>query len=196
MALQSQLLIANSKTAEDVRFNVNLPEGYDSFQINGIQGSLINQNYFKVNDTLKIKLNNNIKINYKQPMNLEILNSTNSSIYQDGTYSSVSLDIFKLYKVVYIPIFQHYDTEEGFMYLFNPCDENMFKAEPTKNIEPAAIFDSGRTKIIMPFTGQFVIGLKKVDDDVIEIPITIGESIENTKNTGYYQNPEIEIIEV
>lgn len=181
--LQSQLLIANSKNSEDVRFNVNLPEGYDSFQINGIQGSIINQNYFKVNDTLNIKLNNNIHINYKQPLSLEIANSSNDSIVEDGSYSSVCLDIFKLYKAVYIPIFQHYEADEGFMYLFNPCDENGFLDEPTHTVEPALIWDRA-TKIYMPFTGQFVIGLKKVDDDEINIPITIGESIENTKNTS------------
>lgn len=183
MALQSQLLIANSKDAEDVRFNVNLPEGYDSFQINGIQGSIINQNYLKVNDTLNIKLNNNIHVNYKQPLNLEIVNSSNNSIVQDGSYSSVCLDIFKLYKVVYIPIFQHYEPDEGFMYLFNPSDDTNFKDEPTNNVQPTLIWDRA-TKIFMPFSGQFVIGLLKVEADEINIPITIGESINNTKSTA------------
>ena len=42
------LVIANDRNEEYVQFTVNIPDGYNTYRVAYLNGSLINQNYLKV----------------------------------------------------------------------------------------------------------------------------------------------------
>lgn len=193
------LLIKNDEKDEFIKFNVQLPTGYGSFSVDSINGTIINQNYLKVGDKLNFNIQNN-PITYDNfAKTVQIINNRASKKPQTDTnkYPKIMNDIFKFYKLVYIPIYQFYDEIKGFIYLFNPCLDgtqtaynpdkiNMLLDEPkiTDNLREFKIVEAvgSQKAIYMSFCGQFVLGLQYVESEQINIMLTIGESINNTKN--------------
>ena len=182
------LLIKNDEKDEFVKFNVQLPTGYSSFSVDCINGTIINQNYLKVGDKLTFEIQNK-PITYNNFADtVQIINDRTSRTARTDSnkYPKLINDIFKFYKLVYIPVYQFYDEGKGFIYLFNPCLDEMLLDEPKitevlksfRIIEPIGM----QSAIYMSFCGQFVLGLKYVESESIDITLTIGESINNTKN--------------
>lgn len=194
------LLIKNDEKDEFIKFNVQLPTGYNNFSVDSINGTIINQNYLKVGDKLSFDIQNQ-PITYNNFADtVQIINNTADKTPTTDTnkYPKLVNDIFKFYKLVYIPIYQFYDAQKGFIFLFNPClDGTHTTYNPNKiNMlldEPKITDDLRKFKIMNPigsdgeatymsFCGQFVLGLKHVESEKINITLTIGESISNTKN--------------
>lgn len=182
------LLIKNDEKDDFVKFNVQLPTGYSNFSVDSINGTIINQNYLKVGDKLSFNIQNNPITYDNLAKTVQIINDrTSKNLETDiNEYPKLVNDIFKFYKLVYIPIYQFYDESKGFIYLFNPCIDNMLLDEPKikddlkafRIVEPIG----KQAAIYMSFCGQFVLGLKYVEAESINITLTIGESISNTKN--------------
>lgn len=182
------LLIKNDEKDEFIKFNVQLPTGYNNFSVDSINGTIINQNYLKVGDKLSFDIQNQ-PITYNNFANtVQIINNRTAKTATTDTnkYPKLVNDIFKFYKLVYIPIYQFYDNQKGFIFLFNPCLDDMLLDEPkiTDDLREFKIINKiGKQKpIYMSFCGQFVLGLKYVESEKINITLTIGESISNTKN--------------
>lgn len=193
------LLIKNDEKDDFIKFDVQLPTGYSNFSVDSINGTIINQNYLKVGDKLRFNISNN-PITYNNFADtVQIINNRTSRNPKTDTnkYPKLINDIFKFYKLVYIPVYQFYDEGKGFIYLFNPCLDgtqtaynpnkiNMLLDEPkiTDNLKEFRIIEpiGAQQAIYMAFCGQFVLGLKYVESEGIDIILTIGESINNTKN--------------
>ena len=180
------LVIANDNDSEFVKFDVLIPDGYNSFKIDYLNGSIINQNYLKVGDKLKFEFSNN-PIKYNVKLQPRLVNADDHQTINADTneYKSVSFDVFKLFKIVYIPIYTYYMNDGHFIYVFNPCDNNELYDEPKKITEIPAIQISNFIGTIYEqtyatFTGTFLIGFQPVDN-IPAITVEIGESISNSK---------------
>ena len=183
------LLIKNDEKDNFIKFTVQLPTGYNSFSVDSINGTIINQNYLKVGDKISFSIvNNPITYDNNFADTVQIINNRTGKKPRtdDIKYKRLVNDIFKFYKLVYIPIYQFYDDTKGFIYLFNPCIDDMLLDEPriTDKLKSFKIIEKigQQDPIYMNFCGQFVLGLKYVDSGGIDINLTIGESINNTKN--------------
>lgn len=182
------LLIKNDEKDDFVKFNVQLPTGYSNFSVDSINGTIINQNYLKVGDKLSFNIQNNPITYDNLAKTVQIINDRTSTNPETdiNKYPKLVNDIFKFYKLVYIPIYQFYDESKGFIYLFNPCIDDMLLDEPKikDNLKAFRIVEpiGKQEAIYMSFCGQFVLGLKYVETESVNITLTIGESISNTKN--------------
>lgn len=179
------LVIANDKNAENVQFTVSIPDNYDTFKIDYINGSVINQNYLKVGDVLTFKFSNN-PITYDNT-GLKVNITYNNAFKQADprNYEFIENDTFNIYRICYMPIFTFWnERDKQIEYIYNPCDANLIFDEPLKNIPPYRIFpiNGGATPIYISFSGSYVIGLRPTPNNKIEdINITIGDSINNSK---------------
>lgn len=177
-------------------FDVSIPDGYDTFHIDYLNGSIINQNYLNVGDTLVFKFNNQ-PLRYTLPsarvtINTKDNDNTTFTDTDDATvYHFIDVDVNRYYKVCYLPIYQLYDDSYGgTIYIFNPCDRSQLLDSPTDNIPAYTIYDNGVTSILAEFTGNYVIGLQPIDK-IPDLTVTIGESISNNRlrpqDLGSYQ---------
>ena len=182
------LIVNNDKKSEYVQFTVNLPDGYDKFKVDGINGSIINQNYLNVGDTITFKFDNN-PIRYDKCKLKIRLNCYNEATSQkqywddDADYKFVQADLFKIYQLVYIPIYTVFDQYDGSkFYVFNPCDSTQLLKEPSNDVPNYPIDPDAEPAITMDFTGKFVLGLIPTPNNKLpDINITIGESISNSR---------------
>lgn len=182
--MAQQLIVQNDDEEEYVQFTVEVPDGYNNFNVNSINGTMINQNYLNVGDVIRFKFSNN-PIVYNQPINLKLTNMNNSnslktSILDTTEYKYISLNLFNIYRVKFIPIYSYYyGGNYSFSSLvFNPADDSQLYDEPAKLVPDYTI--QANPLITVPFTGKYVIGLKKVDK-IDDINVVVGESISNSK---------------
>ena len=199
--MSQNLIITNNRESEYVEFNVNIPDGYNKFRLEYLNGSVINQNYLKVGDTITFKFANN-PIRYDIPkgaVNLIYGRDTGSIMYQYTTasdpteYKFLELDVFKYQKLVYIPIYQCWSNTYGMItYIINPCDRNFLKEQPTPQQPDVLIDSTDGVDTYVSFTGQYCLAFDSTPIDKIpDQTITIGESISNSKtrpvDMGSYQ---------
>ena len=181
--MAQQLIIQNDEDEDYVQFTVEIPDGYAGFNITSINGTMINQNYLNIGDVLRFKFSNN-PIIYNQRIDLNITNMSSANDLKDSysdmnEYEFISLDMFKIYKVKYVPIYSYYDTDANdAAYVFNPADEDELLDNPIKIVKEYEIQTSPSIKC--PFTGQYVITLKEVDK-IDDIDVIVGESVPNSK---------------
>lgn len=186
--MSQQLIIQNDEEADYVQFTVEIPDGYAGFNISSINGTMINQNYLNIGDVIRFKFSNN-PIVYNQPIDLYISNMStpqdlkNSYLDTLGNYKYIELNMFNIYRVKFIPVYSYYNTDSNFSaYVFNPADDsdetNQLLDEPIRILNDYEI--QSNPPIKCPFTGQFIIGLEKVDN-INDIDIVIGQSISNSK---------------
>ena len=71
------LLIKNDENDQYVKFNVKIPDGYKSFNVESINGTLINQNYLHNGDSLRFTIQNS-KTEYND-VNINELNFSTES---------------------------------------------------------------------------------------------------------------------
>lgn len=189
------LIINNDKKSSYVSFHVNIPDGYDKFKIDGLNGSIINQNYFNVGDRITVSFDNN-PIRYDIPKGATataiLKNGTEISKAKDRTsYKYILTDFFKVHEIVFIPIYQIFDTQEKLSYyIYNPCDDKYFLTDLTEESKakiPKAIYF--HKLFNANFIGKFVIGLRNVPGNKIpDIDIIIGESINNSRKDIHDSN--------
>ena len=192
--MSHNLVVSNSKTSDYVQFEVNIPDGYNKFRIDYLNGSLINQNYLKTGDTITFRFANNpiryhhpFKVSLLYPNEAEFIEDRNTDVHDDfnNDYDFLDLDIIKYYKLVYIPIYQFYDDILGIVNVFNPCKASELLDKPDITVVKSKIMfmeDDNLTTHYADFTGEFVLGLVAVDgNNIPELNITIGESISNSK---------------
>lgn len=197
--MTQNLVITNDSDSQNVQFTVILPEGYNQFQINSINGTMINQNYLKVGDSILFKFANN-PIIYYDPTNEDKYSLSTYSLPDDSysrnqdlhikQFKGLKLDLFNIYKIKYIPVYYYYSRDQNkFIYIFNPCDNLYLLDEPIINNDsdanlkaPLVEIFGGHVEWKATFTGHFIIVLiKQSDNKIDDIKITIGESIENSK---------------
>lgn len=181
------LVVSNDKDAAYVQFGVNIPDGYDTFKIDYLNGSIINQNYLNVGDKIRFEFDNKPLIYDGLKIQPKLIYNTGPARYEtadDRAYEYLKFDVFRYYKLVFIPIYAFYFDNSHYIYLFNPCREDQLLSEPKKYIPPIQVSDyRGATQFYQvnaAFTGTFLLGLKPVDN-LPPIDITIGESISNSK---------------
>lgn len=199
------LIVNNDKKAEYVQFTINMPDGYDKFKIDGINGSIINQNYLNVGDTLMFKFDN-------RPLRYDMPNKCKATIYtmeyygdpkkkkyrnalaktvDTRHYEFIETDFTNVHHAVFMPIYYLYDRfHSNGIYIFNPCDENFIlndlTPESTSKVPLTFLFGTGAS---VEFTGKYIIGLRHCDDNKIgDIAITVGESISNYRKSVYDAN--------
>ena len=191
----TQNIIINNDDTDFVQFTVELPDNYEAFKIDSINGTLINQNYLKIGDRLRFTFANNPitydgktkQGHYKYETHLHTINVEDMNNYGTGrndNYTFLQLDTFKPYRVNFVPIYSYYDNTAGsFCYLFNPCDESQLLTEPTFDIPDYQVLQGRKPKdkIYAPFAGSFVLTLDTNIDHIEPIDIIFGESIDNSK---------------
>lgn len=189
-------IVKNDEKANYVEFNVSIPDGYNSFKVDYINGSIINQNYLNVGDRIIFKFNNN-PLRYDVPegnINLNLLTAARDKTPSDSymglsykvdsanaDYKFINLALNNFYKLVFIPIYTVFSTTHyNYIYIFNPCDDNAdnFLEAPIKNIPAKQLSDT----IFAEFAGNYVLALVPTDGNKIsDIMLTVGESINNSK---------------
>ena len=197
--MSHNLVITNNKESEYVQFEVNIPDGYNKFRLEYLNGSVINQNYLRIGDVIKFTFDNNpIRYNVdKAKVKLIYRNADNTLpniIKDDPTdYKFIDFNVFRYHQLVFIPVFQYYsDTLQKVIYIFNPCDTNMLYDEPVKSIPSILMQDNGSEadNEYAEFTSYYVMGFKPVDK-IPEQTIRIGDSISNsrtrTQDMGAFQ---------
>lgn len=191
--MTQNLVISNDKDSEHVQFSVIIPDGYSSFSIDSINGTLINQNFLKTGDKLQFSFSNNPYVYYdasnpdKYALDTYLLPGTN---WRDRNqikkhFKGFEADLLKFYRVQYLPVFYYYQRiPSRYIYIFNPCDKNFIKDEPEETINNPIIEIYGggtnQTPQYATFTGHYIIALKPVSK-IDDITLTIGESIDNSK---------------
>lgn len=191
--MTQNLIISNDKDAEFVQFTTILPSGYESFSIDSINGSMINQNFLKIGDSISFNFSNNPLIYFdpsnprKYGLDVYLLPGANWKSRSDirETFKGFEADLFQFYRIKFLPVFFYYQRKPSrFIYIFNPCDESLIFDEPQERIENpiVEIFGGGgrRTPQYAVFTGHYIIGLQKVDK-IEDFKITVGETINNSK---------------
>lgn len=191
--MTQNLVISNDKDAEFVQFTTVLPSGYDSFSIDSVNGSMINQNFLKIGDSISFSFSNNPLV-YYDPTNpkkygLDAYLLPGSDWKPRDTirrrFKGFQADLFQFYRIKFLPVFFYYQrTPSRFIYIFNPCDDKLIFDEPQERITNpiVEIFGGGahQTPQYATFTGHYIIGLQKVDK-IEDFSITIGETIGNSK---------------
>lgn len=191
------LVISNDRDSEYVQFEVNIPDGYNKFNVAYLNGSLINQNYLKVGDILRFTFDNNpLTYDIKAKCRLIYDNPNMTMAVDDDTeYEFINVNMFKYYRIKYIPIYQYwFDDDLSYSFIFNPCDATQLLDEPAKILPPYLVYNDVQNnlqKYGTP-TGKYVIALVYVNDNVIPTQtLTIGESISNSRmqprEMGTYQ---------
>ena len=184
--MSQQLLVLNDTTADYVKFDVLIPDGYNKFKLNYMNGTIINQNYLNINDKIRFTFNNKpIKYDNVNLRPLMIFND--SERFDNRTYEYVKFDVFNYYELVFLPVYSFY-YEGNYKYVINPCLTTQILKEPVKYLPPIQVSDFKgaptftANQIFAGFTGYYVLGLKEVVDNKIpDINIVIGESISNSK---------------
>lgn len=195
--MTQNLIINNDDDDEFVKFTVEIPDGFSTFKIDSINGTLINQNYLRVGDQLKFTFSNNpityntydSKNGWHYSTTLKMINTTTDMTALDTsepatTYNFLSLDLFNVYRVKFIPIYSYFDyVSKKFLYLFNPTDAEELRDDPVSDVGNYTLsrhlFDESKN-IDAPFAGAFIMALQKVPK-IDDIFITFGESISNSK---------------
>ena len=177
--MTQQLIIQNDTDSDYVQFTVEIPDGFNSFSISSINGTMINQNYLNVGDSIKFSFSNN-PIVYSQAPDIKLTDfSALEHETLDTDFKFTSLDVFRLYRVKFVPIYSYIsNVETNSCFVFNPADSTQLLDEPTSNISDYVI--QQEPAISIPFTGQFVITLSPVKS-INDINVVIGESIKNSK---------------
>lgn len=176
--MTQNLLINNDKDDEIVKFTVELPDGYTAFRVESIDGTLINQNYLKIGDKIKLTFNNNPIIydtqgKYHYVIKHKYINGEEEEI-QEKTVDKLRLDLFQIYETLYVPIYSLIDAENNMIYyLFNPRDDSQLMKEPKETLDDY---------LGMSFTGEYVITLRYIPN-IPDIDVTFGESIQNSKTS-------------
>lgn len=184
--MAQQLIIQNDENEDYVQFTVEIPDGYNAFNISSINGTMINQNYLNVGDVIKFKFSNN-PIKYEDSLYLQMADCRTSATMTYDTvvdyfndFKFMKLDLFNLYRVKFVPVYAYYSPcIANNAFIFNPADENELLDEP-KAIIKDYVIQSLPTTLSCPFTGQYVITLQKVDK-ISDIDVVVGESISNSK---------------
>ena len=184
------LIVKNDETSDYVQFTVNIPDGYNKFTVDDLNGSIINQNYLKVGDTITFKFSNNPMEYDISGIPLNIITRTNNigeqtslTMQEDTeTYNKLKLNLNHYYRLVFIPVYLYYDVNRSALrYVFNPCEDNQIFLEP-KSIIPTYYLDDVNHRVELPFTGKYIMALQETVGNVIpDIKLTIGESINNSK---------------
>lgn len=180
------LVVANDTNDEYVKFDVLVPDGYNSLSLNSINGSIINQNYLKVGDKLRFEFTNNEIIYDKNiSFNPDLVyynNNIGRKKASNRTFKEIKLNLFDFYHVVYLPIY-YFVYGNNLYYIYNPCDEDYQKSEPVLYLNDVQISNWNlpeSSQLYASFTGQYVLALKKTDK-IEPIDVVIGESIGNSK---------------
>ena len=191
--MTQNLIITNNRDSEYVEFNVNIPDGYNKFRLEYLNGSIINQNYLKVGDTITFKFANN-PIRYDIPKGaVNLIYNDKSTVADPTPYEYLELDVFKYQKLVYIPIYQCWSTKYNrIIYIINLCDRNYLKEQPTSQQSDVLIDSTDGVDTYVSFTGNYCLAFDSTPIDKIpDQTITIGESISNSKtrpvDMGSYQ---------
>ena len=206
--MAQNLIITNDKDSEFVQFTITLPEGYKSFSIDSINGTMINQNFLKVGDKLSFKFSNNPYVYYsdaspnKYALDAYMIPGDNWTARSDDWiehFKGFQVDIFQFYRIKFLPVFFYYrrDASPHFIYIFTPCDPKLIYDEIPDNIDNPIVEGLGGGSTATPwyatFTGHYIIGLESVDK-INDIDITIGETINNSKTRlqemGTYQETD------
>lgn len=193
--MTQNLLVANDPNSDIVKFDVLLPDNYSSFKIDYLNGAVINQNYFKVGDTIKFEFSNNPIVYDDVRLKIRIIHANGSEYYLDRQhrgdstpYEFIQLNLMNYYRVAFLPIYEFWDQRRSStLFLINPCDEQYILDEPVKAPE-AYIYNRNpnpASNLRMSFTGKYVIAFRTNIDKIPDLEIKIGESISNTK-----QRPE------
>lgn len=197
--MTQNLIVKNDSDSEYVQFDVLLPDNYSKFTIDYLNGCCINQNYLKIGDKLKFSFSNNPIVYDKLKLHAHCVSSDGKFRENGKEYERLELDTFKYYRIKYLPIYEFWDKTSSFrLYLFNPCGEldkgkktyvpNLIFDEPDPSVVPSHVYilrmPSEESSLECAFTGQFIIAFEPVDK-IPDITITIGESINNSK-----QRPE------
>lgn len=199
--MTQNLIVKNDSDSEYVQFDVLLPDNYSKFTIDYLNGCCINQNYLKIGDKLKFSFSNNPIVYDKLKLHAHCVNRLGDHQENPKEYERLELDTFKYYRIKYLPIYEFWNkVARERVFLFNPCGElnkpgdslyvpNLIFDEPDPSIvpSPVTIYKSPSgpiSSIECAFTGQFIIAFAPVDK-IPDITITIGESINNSK-----QRPE------
>lgn len=191
------LIVRNDKDSDYVQFTVNVPDGYNKITVDDINGSIINQSYLGVGDTITFKFSNNPVV-YKLPNELDLdyiagdqfieeEDQQEYSILSQMKFNTINAMMNNYYQLVFIPVYILYDSDYDLSaYVFNPCDVDQLLTEPVNVVHNREI----RSGVELSFTGQFVMALKYVDK-IPDINVLIGESISNSKmrsqDVGAYQ---------
>ena len=191
------LIVRNDRNTDYVQFTVNVPDGYNKLTVDDINGSIINQSYLSVGDTITFKFSNNPLV-YKLPNELDLDYIAGDQFIEEEDqqeyftmnqmkFNTINAMMNNYYQLVFIPVYNLYDSEYDLSeYVFNPCDPNQLLSEPVNTINNIEI----RAGVELSFTGQFVMALKYVDK-IPDINVLIGESISNSKmrsqDVGAYQ---------
>ena len=198
--MTQNLIVKNDSDSEYVQFDVLLPDNYSKFTIDYLNGCCINQNYLKIGDKLKFSFSNNPIVYDKLKLHAHCVNNMGVFHENPKEYERLELDTFKYYRIKYLPIYEFWNkTAKERVFLFNPCGElhknqpkiyvpNLIFDEPDTSIVPSHVYicrvADPRSSLECAFTGQFIIAFEPVDK-IPDITITIGESINNSK-----QRPE------
>lgn len=173
--MTQNLIITNDDT-EYCQFTVEIPDGYGSFSIDSINGTLINQCFLRVGDKLSFKLANN-PITYKNTS----LNISTAQGQEPVDY--VELDTFKMLKIQFLPVYSlFHPTLQRFVFVINPADDDLILDDP-KGAPPIYSATDG---LLSSFTGRYAISFKEIDHDEVNttaIDVVFGESINNSKTT-------------
>lgn len=183
--MEEHLIVQNDEDADFVQFTVEIPDGFKSFKLASINGTMINQNFLNIGDIIKFKFSNN-PIVYSDCPKLMVVDTTTDTtmgynpVLDSTQYKNLSLDVFNIYRVKYVPIYSYYSSNiADNAYIFNPGDKNELLDEPeTKKVPDYCI--QKNPPLYCPFSGQYVITLVKVDK-IEDINVVIGESIPNSK---------------
>ena len=184
--MTQELIVQNDEEADYVQFTVEIPDGYKEFSISTINGTMINQNYLNIGDSINFKFSNN-PITYNNRMGVKIADYTDETtlkeepVDDETPYQYLKLDLFNYYRIKFVPIYSYYSINQvDSCYVFNPADKDELLDEPKPYIKDYRIDKDEDGNITCPFTGQYVITLEHVDK-LPDINVVIGESIGNSK---------------
>ena len=93
------LVVSNDKDAAYVQFGVNIPDGYDTFKIDYLNGSIINQNYLNVGDKIRFEFDNKPLIYDGLKIQPKLIYNTGPARYEtadDRAYEYLKLDWFSI----------------------------------------------------------------------------------------------------
>lgn len=202
--MTQNLIINNDENEDVVKFTVEIPDGFNSFKIDSINGTLINQDYLCVGDRLNFSFSNNPIMystkgskganDWHYSTTLKMIDTKNMNEIKKEMdpefFKFIALDLFNVYRVRFIPVYSYFDYQtKSFLYLFNPTDTNELKDDPTVDVENYKLAkytfvneeeEEKDEYIEAPFAGSFIIALQKVPK-IDDIAVTFGESISNSK---------------
>lgn len=172
----TQNLIITNDDGEYCQFTVEIPDGYGSFSIDSINGTLINQCFLRVGDKLSFKLANNPIVYDNAKLNILTSNGPESVDF-------VSLDTFKILKIKFLPIYSlFHPSMQRFVFIINPADDDVILDDP----KDAPSIYRATNGLLSSFTGRYAIAFAFTTNEEINstaIDVTFGDSISNSKTT-------------